>query len=303
MANIKNLKLNYFFQAVVSFWIIALLSFSTATSMTTGRVAYTPDPVQSVYMPPAENEVPPYKAAEIDIFQFLVSFLIATAMMLAFLEFFKGRLLFEVFFSAAIIFGAQGPLGILFGKLEAFAIAVGIVILRFKYPRIWTQNFAIILGISGISASLGMSIEPLMAAVLLVILSAYDIIAVYKTRHMVKLFKGMAERGAILALVIPRGLNVWLEKFSAIKRENHNDFIFLGTGDLALPVFFAVSSMKLGDIFFFSIILGASAGFLADHLYFTMQKERKPIPALPFIALFSIIGYLLAFVSLNAVQG
>lgn len=295
MEYISKLKLNYFFQAVVCFWIMALLSFSTASSMITGKVAYTPRPVQSVYIPPTDNE-PPYEAAKIDIFQFLVSFVIATAIMLAFLEFFKGKLLFEIFFSAAIIFGSQGPLGILFDKLEAFAISVGIVILRFKYPRIWTQNLAIILGISGISASLGMSVKPLMAAVLLAILSIYDIIAVYKTRHMVKLFKGMAERGAILALVVPKNLGIWLERFSTIRNENKNDFIFLGTGDLALPIFFAVSALRLGDVFFVLIILGASAGFLADHLYFIMQKEKKPIPALPFIAVFSIMGYCLAAV-------
>jgi len=294
MEYINKLKLNYFFQAVISFWIIALLSFLTATSMTTGRVAYTQEPVQSVYLPPVESEMPPYEPAKVDISQFLISFFIATILMLAFLELFKGKFLFEVFFSGAIIFGSQGPLGILFGKLEAFVLSIGIVALRFLYPRIWTQNFAIILGISGISASLGMSVEPSMAAILLVILSVYDIIAVYKTRHMVKLFKGMAERGAILALVVPKGLGLWLEKFSIIGRGNQEDFIFLGTGDLALPIFFAVSALKLGYIFFLLIITGASVGLLADHIYFTMQKERKPIPALPFIAGFSIIGYGLA---------
>jgi len=299
MANIKKLKLNYFFQVLAAFWVIALLSFSTATSMTTGRVAYTSRPIQSIYIPPAENEMPPYRTAEIDIFQFLVSFFIATALMLVFLQFFRGKLLFEIFFSGAIIFGAQGPVGLLFGKFEAFIISIGIVILRFIHPRIWTQNLAIMVGIAGISASLGMSVEPLMAAILLVILSVYDIIAVYKTRHMVALFKGMAERGAILALVVPKDLRIWLEKFSAIKSGNHDDFIFLGTGDLALPIFFAVSALSSGDIFFFSVISGASAGFLADHLYFTMQKERRPIPALPFIAVFSIIGYLAAFILAN----
>lgn len=296
MANLKKLKLNYFFQILAVFWIIALLSFSTATSMTTGRVAYTSQPVQSVYIPPAENSLPPYKTAEIDILQFLVSFLVATVLMLAVLEFFKGNLLFEIFFSGAIVFGAQGPLGILFGKLDAFVISIGIVILRFAYPRIWTQNLAIIVGIAGISASLGMSVKPLMAAVLLIILSVYDIIAVYKTRHMITLFKGMAQRGAILALVIPGDFKNWLEKFSVVRRANRDDFVFLGTGDLALPIFFAVSALRLGDIVFFSIISGASIGFLADHLYFTAQKKRKPIPALPFIAVFSIIGYLLVFV-------
>lgn len=296
MQNKKNLRLSYFFQVVISFWAIAFLSFSTATSMTTGKVVYTPEPVRSVYVPPQENQLPPYKTAEIDITQFLISFLIATVLMLVFMEIFREKLLFEVFFSGAIIFGSQGPLGIILEKTDAFLVSVGIVILRFFHPRIWTQNFAIILGISGISASLGMSVKPLMAAVILILLSIYDIIAVYKTRHMVRLFKGLAERGAILALVVPKGFMVWMEKFTVIRTGNKNDFMFLGTGDLALPVFFAVSALSSGILSFVLIILGATAGFLADHIYFNSQAERKPIPALPFIAVFSIAGYALASV-------
>ncbi len=292
----KDLKMNYFFQTMVIFWIISVFSFATANSMLTGSVFYTPEPVQSIYVPApsAISPGPPYEAAQIDIFQFLVSFFVATLLMLAFLELFKGKLLFEIFFSGAIIFGAQGPLGILFHKTEAFFAAIGIVILRFIYPRIWTQNIAIIFGISGISASLGMSVKPSMAIIILVLLSIYDIIAVYKTRHMTKLFKGMAKKGVILALVIPNKLSLWLNKFEIIRPDNKDEFIFLGTGDLALPLFFAVSTFSSGPIFFISIVLGATIGFLADHLFFVTQKEKKPIPALPLVAFFSILGYFMA---------
>ena len=203
--------------------------------------------------------------------------------------------MFEVFFSGAIIFGAQGPLGIIFVKSVAFLGAIVIVALRFIYPRIWTQNIAIIIGIAGIAASLGMSVEPLMALIILLLLSVYDIIAVYKTRHMIKLFRGMAKRGAVLALVIPKSFSQWRNKFEIIKPENKNEFIFLGTGDLALPLFFAVSAFSQGIEFSLCIIFGAVIGFAVNHLIFINQKEKKPIPALPAIASFSIIGYIVSF--------
>jgi presenilin-like A22 family membrane protease len=203
--------------------------------------------------------------------------------------------MFEIFFSGAIIFGAQGPLGIIFVKFTAFLGAIAIVALRFIYPRIWTQNLAIIIGIAGIAASLGMSVKPLMALMILILLSVYDIIAVYKTRHMIKLFKGMAKRGAVLALVIPKSFSLWFNKFEIIKPENKNEFIFLGTGDLALPIFFAISAFGLGIEFSLAIIFGAVIGFIVNHLIFISQKERKPIPALPAIAFFSILGYVFSF--------
>lgn len=301
MSVMEKMKLNYFLQVLLVFWIISTLSFLTAQSMITGKVIYTSEPVQSIYMPSSENDLPPYKAADIGIVQFLVSFFFATLIMLIFMEIFKGKLLFEAFFSGAIIFGSQGPFGLFFGKIDAFLMSCGIVLLRFLYPRIWTQNIAIIFGISGISASLGMSIKPSVAATILTVLSAYDIIAVFKTRHMVKLFRGMAERGVMLALVVPKGFIEWRERFTAIKNTNAEHFIFLGTGDLALPVFFAVSSLYSGNIYFLAVILGASVGIFFDHLYFTRQQIKKPIPALPFIAAFSIFGYAAAYIVLKSI--
>jgi presenilin-like A22 family membrane protease len=263
--------------------------------MTTGKVAYTSEPVQSVYVASSPLSVPPYQPVEISVFQFLFSFFIATLLMLLFLRIFKGKFMFEVFFSGAVIFGAQGPLGIIFAKFSAFLIAIAIAVLRFIYPRILTQNVAIIIGISGIAASLGMSVKPLMALIILILLSFYDIIAVYKTRHMIKLFKGMAKRGAVLALVIPKSFSLWFKKFEIIKSENKNEFIFLGTGDLALPIFFAISALSLGVEFSLFIIFGAVIGFAVNHIIFINQKEKKPIPALPAIAFFSILGYIFSF--------
>lgn len=295
----KNLQLNFLTQIIFSFLIISSLSLMTANSMTTGKVAYTSEPVQSVYVPPpvvtSPTDAPVYQPVEFGIVQFLISFLIATIIMLVFLEVFKGKLMFEVFFSGAIIFGAQGPLGIIFTKFNAFLIAIAIVAVRFIYPRIWTQNFAIIIGVAGIAASLGMGVEPLMALIILILLSIYDIVAVYKTRHMIKLFKGMAKRGAVLALVIPKSFFQWRYKFEIINAKNKNEFIFLGTGDLALPLFFAISALSSGIEFSLSIIFGAILGFIANHLIFITQEKRKPIPALPAIALFSILGYLFGF--------
>jgi len=295
----KNLQLNFLAQIIIAFLITAFFALATAHSMTTGKVAYTPEPVQSVYVPPpvitSPTSAPVYQPVEFEIVQFLISFLIATLLMLLFLKIFKGKLMFEFFFSGAIIFGAQGPLGIIFVKSVAFFGAILIVVLRFIYPRIITQNFAIIIGVAGIAASLGMSVEPLMALIILILLSIYDIIAVYKTRHMIKLFKGMAKRGAVLALVIPKSFSLWFNKFEIIKPKNKNEFIFLGTGDLALPLFFAISALSSGVRFSLFIIFGAVLGFIANHLIFISQKERKPMPALPAIAFFSILGYIFSF--------
>ncbi|MEA2098131.1 MAG: presenilin family intramembrane aspartyl protease [Patescibacteria group bacterium] len=304
MKNKRDLKLNFLVQTVVAFLLTAVLAMLVVNSMMTGEVVYTSEPVKSVYIPPQPPpEVEPgpdssglkpfYIPAKIDIFQFLLSFFIATSLMLLFLKKFKGKFLFEFFFSGAIIFGAQGPFGLFLSKLYAFLAAVLLVVFRFTHPRIWTQNIIIIIGISGIAASLGASINPVFALFILILLSVYDVIAIYKTRHMVKLFKGMASRGAVLALIIPKSFSLWKNKFDIIKADNRKEFIFIGTGDIALPLFFATAAFVDGVRFSIAIIIGAIIGLIADHLVFVTQKEKKAIPALPMIAFFSIAGYII----------
>jgi len=298
MRNIRDLKLGFLIQTVVMFLAMSFFSLSTANSMITGEVVYTSEPVQSVYVPsppPSKPAAPPYHPAHVGIFQFLVSFFLATLLMLIFLHLFKGKFLFEIFFSGAVILGSQGPFGIILTKINAFLASIGIVVLRFAYPRVWTQNLSLIVGIPGIAASLGLSVEPFMALALLVILSIYDIIAVYKTRHMVKLFKGMAKRGAVLAFVIPENLSLWLSKFENITLKDKDKYIFLGTGDVALPLFFAVSAFPLGIDFSVCIVFGAVIGLIADHILFILQRKKKPIPALPAVAFFSITAYVLCW--------
>jgi presenilin-like A22 family membrane protease len=297
----KDLKLNFLIQIVNAFLLTATLSILVTNSMMTGKVAYTSDSVKSVYIPPQpEPQIDPsgfrpfYNPAEINLFQFLASFFIATFLMLLFLRKFKGKYLFKFFFSAAIIFGAQGPFGLFLPQIYALLASIMLVIFRFLHPRIWTQNIVIIIGISGIAASLGASADTIFAMFILIFLSVYDIVAIYKTRHMAKLFHNMAERGAVLALIIPESFLMWKNKFSFIKSENKNEFIFLGTGDIALPLFFATSAFPDGIEFSIAIISGAVIGLIIDHIIFISQKENKAIPALPMIALFSIAGYVLA---------
>jgi presenilin-like A22 family membrane protease len=72
-----------------------------------------------------------------------------------------------------------------------------------KNPIVLNQNLLIIFSLAGIGASLGSSLKPEAVILILIILSIYDFIAVYKTKHMVKIAKDMIEAGTILRLMYP----------------------------------------------------------------------------------------------------
>ena len=116
------------------------------------------------------------------------------------------------------------------------------------------------------------------AIVLLAVFSVYDIIAVYKTKHMVKMARDMMEAGAIFGLII------------ATKKPK--DFMILGSGDILLPLILSATVAAYSILGAVIISLFAAAGLFVTHLLFSNQKRRKPMAALPPIATLSIIGYL-----------
>jgi presenilin-like A22 family membrane protease len=159
-----------------------------------------------------------------------------------------------------------------------------------KHPIVLNQNLLIIFSLAGIGASLGLSLKPKAMILILIVLSIYDFIAVYKTKHMVKIAKDMIETGTILGLVFPFEPLGFLKSAREIK-PGEGKFLILGGGDVAFPLIFSVSLLKFGILKPFIVAIFSLLGLFANFLLFIFQKERKAIPALPLISLFSIIGY------------
>ena len=227
--------------------------------------------------------------------QFILNFLLATLFILLILRFVKFEkekgTIFKILFILAVLLG-----GLLFLEtwLPEHLSLIFIFVLIFwwlKKPSVLIQDLLIILGIAGTGSILGLSLNPLMVILLLVIFSIYDFIAVYKTKHMVRMAKAMLESRAILALVIPP--NIFGFRESLEKIQPGGKFLILGGGDIAFPLIFSVSLIPSGILHSFIVALFSLIGLFASFWFFTKQKERKPIPALPPIALFSIIGYLI----------
>jgi len=138
---------------------------------------------------------------------------------------------------------------------------------------------------------LGLALLPEIVILILIIFSVYDWISVYKTKHMVKMAREMMESRAILALVIPPTLSNLKESLEKI--EPGGKFLILGGGDLVFPLLFSVSLIPTGILNSIIVALFALFGLFISFWFFISQKVRQPIPALPPIAIFSILGFLI----------
>ncbi len=254
------------------------------------------------------------KPEPVSFLNFLVYFLIGTLIILAVLKISKkgSGILLQIFFVLAVFSGLDILLSSLIGEPGAIILAAGLVIFRFLQPTILLHNIVVIGGLAGIGGALGLTLIPRDAIILLIILAIYDVIAVYKTKHMVKMAQEMIKKRVILGIIVPEKfsgfqasmVDVEKDKIPTISRQKiladkiskpakRVRFMILGGGDLALPLLLIASVARQGIWHSVIILVFAILGLFAMHLIFIKLKNR-PMPALPPLAVFSILGYLVS---------
>jgi len=246
------------------------------------------------------------KPQQISLSDFLIYFLIITLLMLAFLKISKKGtgVILQIFFVLAIFSGLDILFSTFIREPGATILAIGLVIFRFLRPTILIHNLVVIGGLAGVGGMLALALSPRDAIILLIILSIYDLIAVYKTKHMVKMAKEMIKKRVILGIIIPEKIlgfrasmiEVEQDKISPkriLKQGERVRFMILGGGDLALPLLLIASVAHQSIWQSIVILVFALLGLLTMHFIF-IKLKNKPMPALPPLAVFSILGYFIS---------
>lgn len=200
---------------------------------------------------------------------------------------------FKAVFLISVTLGSLITLSIFFSEIVALFIILILLFTWQKRPLIILHNTLIVLSVAGIGAMMGAMFPPFVVVGLLVFFSVYDFIAVYKTKHMVKMATEMVKTKAIMGLVIPFSFSDLIDD---LNQKQKKEFIVLGGGDLAFPLFLVSAVTIKYNALSGLVLTGFSAlGLLASFFIFAFQKKKRPIPALPPIALFSIIGFLVIY--------
>jgi len=246
----------------------------------------------------------------ITVNQFIISFFLATLFFIVLIKTKYGAALFRFIFYIALLAGAQIILRVWLSQELSIILALLTVLARYIFPRLAIHDFALIIAITGIAVNLGMNIKINEAILILIAVSVYDYLAVYVTGHMVRMMKSSISAGTIFAIIIPQNFRDLVKTVSEVgknkekimlnpslqKMELGRDFVYLGGGDLAFPLIMAVAALKIGLYSAIITAIGALVGLLALNLIFALQKERRPMAALPPLALFSILGFLASLI-------
>ena len=223
---------------------------------------------------------------------FIVVFVVFTTIVVRYAN--AARVLLSFFLVVALIAGTHFILSAWYRWPYDIVGAVMLAVLLWRMPRVAVHDVAVMFGIGGLATILGLSITPLVAVVLLAVLSVYDIISVYRTRHMVTLARRMMTSGAVFGFLVPARLSGFL-----LRRDdalNARAVMMLGSGDIGLPLVLATSAVSQSVIAALFVAAASLIGVAMMHWLFVHQERPAPMAALPPIAAAAIIGYLLAIV-------
>jgi presenilin-like A22 family membrane protease len=173
-----------------------------------------------------------------------------------------------------------------------FLFALALTVWKFLRPTITSQNVAAIFSGSGVGALLGMSLGIAPCIIFMMILSVYDFVSVFITKHMVSMAKAITERPMAFTIAAPHEFKK--AKYVPTKNAKQKVHIFqLGLGDIIIPLMFSVSIMNRFTIF---NSIAAVIGSIIALIVLTMIITRKPmaLPALPFICTGALAGYLIS---------
>lgn len=239
--------------------------------------------------------------------------LVGTAILLLLMRL-KFGLLFRYWYAVAVIIAMAVTFGVyisFFSKavnyLIAFFLAVFLAYFKIKKRNMYVHNITELFVYSGISVLLVSLFDGwlLAAFALLIVISIYDMFAVWKSKHMVKIAKFQAESRAFAGLSIPYAenkieANYEISKTFSGKAKKGVRAAILGGGDIVFPLIFSGSVMlnliqeqgfsKLLALGITSII-SLTATFALSFLLFR-GKQDKFYPAMPYLAAGCIIGYL-----------
>jgi len=289
--------------------LVVIDSYTEKNVMIEGKNVTIGQKLPEFVQPP---EMSPMEA----IIQILVAFALAIGLFLLLTKFRAATLItvwfaFVVFTTLTIslnglLYKALPPVGI-----DLIWIAV-IIALPLAFYKIFKRNLIVhnlteLLIYPGLAAIFVPLLKPWSIILLLVIISFYDMWAVWKSTFMVDLAKYQIKNLKIFTgffvPYIPHKEMEKLEKAKAVKAKavkamakGAKDGIkvslaLLGGGDVAFPLIFAGVMLRFGGgiIPALLIILGSTLGLLGLFMY---SKKGKFYPAMPFITAGALAGWL-----------
>ena len=186
--------------------------------------------------------------------------------------------------SSSIVFYAFLRLALGYGDSTMMGIILGLAFAAAKGLRPSLKNAAAILATAGVGVVFGISLGLFPVVLFLILLSIYDYLSVFTTKHMVEMANFVVQKDLAFT-VTARG-----PPPAPGEREQRVD---LGTGDMVAPIMLEVSAMTFNPV---ATVFAFAGAVISLWLFlFYVWKKKMVLPALPPIVLGMLTALLIGF--------
>ena len=213
-------------------------------------------------------------------------------------------LLWKIIFFFSITLTLGIAFAAFINPVVAGILALMISFLRLFKPNPLVHNISELFVYGGLAAFMVNIFNLFAAFMLLIIVSIYDYVAVYRTKHMIKLAEFQSESSVFAGLYIPyqrekiSAKNIQVKSIKS-KEKPKGSVAVLGGGDIGFTLIFAGVVMK-GLMLKEAVLIGFLKTliipvFAAFALVFLLIKgqQNKFYPAMPLLSLGCLIGYMI----------
>lgn len=250
---------------------------------------------------PFDIERPPVEEGSSFIF-IMAAVLIGTLLVMLLIKF-KKTFLWKIWFFLAVVMTLSIAFSAFMDSLFAFILALILAGYKIFKPNIIIHNVTEVFVYGGLAAIFVPIMNLFAIIMLLILISVYDYIAVFKIKHMVKMAKFQTESKVFAGLLIPykmekgKGAKTVGGAGKGVQVKKGVKTAILGGGDIGFPLLFAGVVMKG-----LMIENGLVVGFLktliipvvvsaALFLLFVKSKKDKFYPAMPVLSVGCFVGY------------
>lgn len=227
----------------------------------------------------------------------IIAVLVGTAIILLLMKF-KGYKVWKVWFFLSVMICLSVAFAAFINQWAAIILALVLAGWKTYRPNFLVHNLSEIFIYGGLAAIFVPILSITSAIILLLAISVYDMIAVWQSKHMVKMANFQTESKVFAGLSIPYQLpdkKAKKEKKTKKKVKKGTTKIrgvknaILGGGDIGFPLMFAGVVMKATG--FWNVLVIPVVVTIALFLLLYFAKKDRFYPAMPFITAGCFVGY------------
>jgi len=229
----------------------------------------------------------------------LLAIIFGTLLMLVIIKLNKKNL-WKIWFLFAVILTLSISFSAFINPRIAFISALILALWKILKPNVFVHNFTELFIYGGLAVIFVPVMNLWSAYLLMIAISIYDMIAVWKSKHMIKLAKFQTKSNIFAGFFLPYKLlkKEKKEMKKGLKKEKVKTAI-LGGGDIGFTLLFSGTVMKylmLENVFFIGFLKSLIVPFFATIallLLFLKSKPKRFYPAMPFLSLGCFVGFLI----------